>query len=155
MNGDIEGAVRVAKAAKAFSWTWADEDVERFRSVVGWEFLGRNRESYSLATDLDVNIPHADVSCDGFLLRKYGGDRESILQISVYVTDIAKDQVEHLRQLFDQFSAQLTRELGEPDEKIAGEKIEWSTPSGIIALMGGAMSIHLEVVNPRYRKWGR
>lgn len=88
-----------------------------------------------------------------FLLRKYGGDRESILEMSAYVTDVVSDHAEHLRVLFDRFSARLIRELGDPDELIMSEKVEWSTSSSIIGLVLDAMGIDPEIVNPRYRKW--
>lgn len=153
LNSDIEGAVRVAQAAKAFTWTWGDDDVEQFRSILGWEILRRHDETCTLATDLQVNIARAHVDCDKYLLRKYGGDRESIVEMSVYVTDTVSNHLEPLRELFDQFSARLIRELGEPDALIAGEKVEWSTPTAIVGLGLSTMRIDLDVVNPRYRKW--
>ncbi|WP_458690300.1 DUF6301 family protein, partial [Nocardia tengchongensis] len=153
LNGDIEGAVRVAKVAMGLSWVWTDEDIERFRSALGWGIHSRLRESCTLATDLEINIAHADVTYDRSLLGRYGGIDESVLEVSVYVTDVANDRAEQLRELFGGFADRLIREIGEPDELVAGEKVAWLAPNAMVGLWLSEMSITLKIENPRYRRW--
>jgi hypothetical protein len=36
LHADIQGAVRTARLAADFDWTWAAEDLERFCTTAGW-----------------------------------------------------------------------------------------------------------------------
>ncbi|MFE3758880.1 DUF6301 family protein [Nocardia tengchongensis] len=62
MQVDVEGAVRTARLAAEFDWTWyLDKDLPRFCDAAGWD-LGESTEYRTdMRTDLRVQRPHASV----------------------------------------------------------------------------------------------
>ncbi|MGW5106684.1 DUF6301 family protein [Nocardia sp. NPDC004123] len=62
MRVDVEGAVRTARLAAEFDWTWyLDKDLPRFCDAAGWD-LGESTEyGTDMHTDLRVVHPRASV----------------------------------------------------------------------------------------------
>ncbi|WP_027503353.1 DUF6301 family protein [Rhodococcus sp. UNC363MFTsu5.1] len=79
MHADIEGAVRTARLAARFDWTWDSEDLERFCAAAGWQALRRSDTAATLTTNLDINRR----SGDAYL--SWG----PLDTIDIWVTDVA------------------------------------------------------------------
>ncbi|MFD3511019.1 DUF6301 family protein [Nocardia sp. NPDC058666] len=156
MQGDIEGAVRVAKIARSFEWTWAQRDLERFCAENSWVYPDQGADGASfLVTNLRVNIKKANVFCNRQYIRGPSGRDESLERITVYVTDISrvknKTVAASLSECMNSMVAELTIEFGEPTiVDLEPKRIRWIDHDCVISLLQRGTYILLEILNPRY-----
>ncbi|MFE2960934.1 DUF6301 family protein [Nocardia tengchongensis] len=156
MQADIEGAVRIARIARDFEWTWGQDDIERFRLAAGWTLLRRgDYGNTSLSTDLRVNLNQANAYSNRRYIRGSTGRNESLERLSINITDVARDADDALTaalsKSFDQLAEKLTREFGLPShtESKPGAEIGWVEYDHVVNVMTGSTYLLLEVVNPR------
>ncbi|WP_040810710.1 DUF6301 family protein [Nocardia concava] len=156
MQADIAGAIRVVSRARAFEWTWAQTDIDRFCLDVGWTLLERGDYGRtSLSTDLTVNFNRADAYRNRRHIRGRTGRDESLERVTAYITDLTRDVTPALTAAlsdhFDQLAERLTRDLGSPNhiESKPGAEIGWEYPDVVINVVTHNRCLLLEIVNPR------
>ncbi|MEU4416478.1 DUF6301 family protein [Nocardia salmonicida] len=157
MQADIEGAVRIARIARDFAWTWGQEDIERFRLTAGWTLLRRGDHGNTcLSTDLRVNLNRANAYSNRQYIRGREGRDESLERLAINITDVARDADEvlstALSECFDQLTERLTREFGRAShtESKPDAEIGWVEYDHVVNVFMGNTYLLLEVVNPRY-----
>lgn len=144
---DIDGAVKVAGLAATFDWTWQVDDLPRFSAAAGWEVTEIRHAGASLATNLDVDTPDADVSFHGY----------QVASIDCYVSDLREaDEVssEELTSRYNELANRLP--LGTsptPRPPQPEPSIGWDLERVIIFVVIGGGTIYLSLVNPRYQAW--
>ncbi|MFE3188037.1 DUF6301 family protein [Nocardia sp. NPDC059240] len=124
---DVEGAIRTARLAAEFDWTWyLDKDLPGFCDAAGWD-LGESTEYRTdLRTDLRVQRPYASA------------DRQKRMfdEVSVLVSDEIDPSIswaQRRRPLVDGFAAVgngLFPAMGSPTRVAPGESamMSWERP---------------------------
>ncbi|MEV6102594.1 DUF6301 family protein [Nocardia sp. NPDC051981] len=157
MQADIEGAVRVARNARAFTWTWAQDDIERFALDVGWTVLDQgDYGSASLSTTLRVNLNRGSSYSNRRYIRGTAGRDESLERLTANITDVTRHPNEMLTAAlsssFDLLAERLTREFGPSNhfEPKPEAEIGWVDRNVVINFVAHKTYLLLEIVNPRY-----
>ncbi len=159
MSADLHGAVRIARIAAEFDWTWTRRDVRRLCEVTGWREVSRSDLLVSLETDLDVPEPVSYVFTGLHrvpALRKAGQDIEFI---SAYVATSPvgaqppadAEVAEHYSRVRDSLAAG----LGSPTWHTSGLEIEtaWELPQVVISLTPLTGAVNLVFNGPLYQRW--
>ncbi|GAB4582308.1 DUF6301 family protein [Nocardia sp. IFM 10818] len=153
MQADIAGAVRVVEVAKAFNWTWKDEDVARFCSAAGWRMRDPRTRDATLVTDLQLDDPIAFVEKDRSFLQQHGGAKESVLHIQLIFTDIGPLDAGSRRAILGQLNERLTTIVGTPSWSDEDGQAAWYLPRLVILAESRDEWLQIDIVNPRYQKW--
>lgn len=159
MHVDIDGAVRIARIAADFEWTWTLADLQPFCAKTGWKITESRKLGVNLVTDLAINRLDASVyhSRD---LKRWRRNRSIVREISIFVSDVSDEpdvaaQIDSaLITLIEQFS----RELGPtaPPEEDSHPTGRWDLRNVVVLLSGNYPSnrtpwlgsIHLKLVSP-------
>lgn len=157
MRVDLDGAVRVARLAASFRWTWTFADLESFCAVAGWRVAESWALETTLTTDLDVDSPRADAST--FLgLRRWRRGRSVMNSLTVWVSDISSepDADAQVNAGLTALTERLTTEIGAPDspDDYSATAARWDLPDVRIRLVRrapyrfpevqtGAVAMHL------------
>ncbi|MEV6773914.1 DUF6301 family protein [Nocardia sp. NPDC051030] len=153
MQADIAGAVRAVEVAKAFHWTWKDEDVARFCDAAGWHVREQRTHGATLVTDLRLAEPIAFVEADRSFLQQHGGSKESVLSIQLMFTDVGPFRIGLPRELLGQVNEQLTAAIGAPTWSDEDGRAAWYLRRLVVRTEPGDEWLQIEFINPRYQKW--
>lgn len=141
MHADIEGAVRIARLAADFDWTWTVENLELFCRVAGWQQPAPDEFGYGaeIQTDLSVSRPAAYAAYDSSCYRLTGLPDGEVPYIVVAVSDAmpgdSAEVHEALINSFSEMTARLVREFGQPFRLHGGRtRIGWDLP-GLVTLV--------------------
>ncbi|MTE11506.1 DUF6301 family protein [Nocardia aurantiaca] len=145
MHVDVEGAVRTARLAAEFDWTWyLDKDLPRFCDAAGWN-LGESTEyGTDMCTDLRVQRPHASATrC-----------KRMFDELSVLVSDEIDPfpWAQRWRSLVDGFAAVgngLLPVMGNPTRLAPGENamMSWEHPRVWIELKIVFNTVRLNLIS--------
>lgn len=160
MHADIEGAVRIARLAADFDWTWTVGSLEQFCRAAGWKQPVPDEFGYGaeILTNLSVSSPAAYASFDPRFYRRTGLPEGEVAYLVVALTDsIAGDATEENETLIDSFAEITTRlasEFGEPS-RLHGTQpgIVWELPELVtleLRLDFNRQGIALRIVNAWY-----
>ncbi|MFE3058676.1 DUF6301 family protein [Nocardia sp. NPDC059239] len=161
MQVDIAGAVRIARLAADFEWTWTVENLKRFYREAGWQSESDQDLGGKLRTGLMVSVPcgYAEYAPDFF--RDYVIDEGEVEYLLALVTDMVEDTSRDghiwLVDAFVELADQLALELGTPLGRVTASnpRIAWILPRAVLFLSvdtEGA-SIRLKIVNLAYQDW--
>ncbi|MCU1647553.1 MAG: hypothetical protein JWN03_7828 [Nocardia sp.] len=173
MQVDLDGAIRIARLAADFHWTWSEGDLERFCNRAGWKVIDSWRLGTSFQTDLKVSIPKAHAQVDDGVVRVMADAGETVKWIGVWVADTADDDEDdagtiasraQLVRAFEQLRGRICSELGAPvddetDNDPAGEtddsapEVSWTSGNAVITLLLSDEVVVLQLTNPLYREW--
>ncbi|MFI6866235.1 DUF6301 family protein [Nocardia sp. NPDC050406] len=165
MQADIDGALRIVRAAGAFDWTWTEGDLTRFCDRVGWRVTASGADHASIQTDLQVSAPRAHAFLDRGTIQRMALAGKAIKWIDVWVSDLADDEEEDgsdehradLARTFAQLHDRLGIEMGSADEKEfdedLGYEVRWTERPAVITLALNAQAVSLSITNPLYREW--
>ncbi|MGY4103612.1 DUF6301 family protein [Nocardia sp. R16R-3T] len=151
MNVDIEGAIRIARLAAEFDWTWRIDDIPRFCESVGWQIVESWDNGAELRTDLQLQRPVAYVH----------PQKRIIDDISCLVTDIADDELPwvEIRRLvvnaFADLAEGITENLGIPTYGLPGSHatMAWNRENVILKLSASPQVVNLNFVGPEHQKF--
>ncbi|MBP1158236.1 MULTISPECIES: DUF6301 family protein [unclassified Rhodococcus (in: high G+C Gram-positive bacteria)] len=148
MHADIEGAVRTARLAAHFDWTWDSEDLERFCAAAGWQAERFSDNAATLTTNLDINRRSGDASLIWGPLQI----------IRLWVTDVADPGTrmpEVMAELLGELSVPMAAEFGEGTPVTSGivKKLRWDLPNVVIILSAGLGSVAMRLVSPKHQAW--
>ncbi|MGW4371042.1 DUF6301 family protein [Nocardia takedensis] len=155
MQVDIDGAVRVARLAAAFDWTWARPDVVRFCATAGWRIESDRPMEAEFVTDLAVRPAIGFVAIDAgqHELRQVG---QEIQRWMVRVSDVDTSpsaQVE-IDRLFDAARTRMIAEFGVPTRTWdSRSEIGWELPGVWLRLSSVGFAVAVNIVNPTYQAW--
>ncbi|QVI19079.1 hypothetical protein KHQ06_21705 [Nocardia tengchongensis] len=141
MHADIEGAVRIARLAADFEWTWTVENIERFCRIAGWQQPVSDEFGFGaeILTDLRVSRPAAYAAYDSDFYQLTGLPEGEVPYIVVALSDaIPGDSPEIYEPLVDSFSEitdRLVPAFGQPF-RLHGDRprIVWDLP-GLVTLV--------------------
>lgn len=158
MKADIDGAVRIARIASGFDWTWTEQDVSRFCQAAQWNILHEDRGyGPTLRTNLEVHLPQCQAYLSWRWMDRQNGSAGAIDRLVVYVAD--SGQSTSAKPLSDalhhQLRDRLIEELGPVSEYVFGEDLEtdyWRGPDVVISLAAHDTFIHMDLVSPRYQR---
>ncbi|MFF2549552.1 DUF6301 family protein [Nocardia sp. NPDC058058] len=159
MKADIDGAVRIARIAGEFGWTWTEPDVARFCAATGWSVLHGDRGyGPNLRTDLDVHLAQCRVSFSARIMDRQEGGGGIIDRFAVYVADSERTESEKARFIaaHRELRDRLIEELGPTSEYVFGEDLEadyWRRTDVVVSVSVHDSFIQLDFVNPRYQRW--
>ncbi|MFE4502447.1 DUF6301 family protein [Rhodococcus sp. NPDC056743] len=148
MHADIEGAVRIARLAAHFDWTWDSEDLERFCANAGWQAERFSDTAATLATNLDINRRSGNASLTWGPLQI----------IRLWVTDVADpdtDIPEVMAKLLGELSVPMAAEFGDGTPVTAGivKELRWDLPNVVIVLSAGLGAVTMRLVSPKRQAW--
>ncbi|MFI6866581.1 DUF6301 family protein [Nocardia sp. NPDC050406] len=161
MHADIDEAVRIARLAADFDWTWAAEDVQRFSAAAGWTVVGqRPRErGTDLRTGLDIPDPVGRAIYNRRFFEREGSPEQLISEILVTVTSQVKDATPQrhrwLTNTFADLFDRLVAELGQPSKPSPGDPshVRWTLSTTVLIVRMDKDSVGLRIVNPIYQQW--
>ncbi|PXX54788.1 hypothetical protein DFR70_12382 [Nocardia tenerifensis] len=146
MQVDVEGAVRTARLAAQFDWTWyLDKDLSAFCDAAGWSLGESSDRRTDIRTDLRVRPPRASVA------RR----RRMFDEMSVHVSDEIDRSIpwaQRRRSLVDAFAALgegLTLALDNPTRVTPGESamMSWECPRVWIKLQIVYDTVYLYLIS--------
>jgi hypothetical protein len=148
LHADIQGAVRTARLAADFDWTWAAEDLERFCTAAGWHAERFSDTAATLTTNLDVNRRSGDAYLTWGPLHT----------IDIWVTDVAApdtDIPEVTAEFLTELSVPMTTEFGEGTPVTSGivKELRWDLPNVVITLSAGLGGVAMRLVSPQRQAW--
>ncbi|MEU1210154.1 DUF6301 family protein [Nocardia sp. NPDC005825] len=161
MQGDIDGAVRIAGLAFNFTWRWRTDDVEKFRDVAGWDEVEMLSQGLGVdfGTGLNITPAIARATYDPTFFERRHSPKQQVTELSVRVTDrVDANNPESWPKLIDTFAEiadRLTAELKKPDVATPGPRpsVRWTRARVVLTLEIGAESVMLRIVNPLYQRW--
>ncbi|MFR9750493.1 DUF6301 family protein [Nocardia sp. 004] len=153
MKSDIEGAVRLARTAMEFDWTWQAEDLPPFCEKVDWQVSEIDENGATLVTTLDVFRKDAIV----FFSADSSG---RISWMTLFVADVESDcrgvkPSAEQADIYSLLETRIIKELGPPDRRLPdrGEpKTTWDLENVCIELYTVNSSIAFHIVNPEYQE---
>ncbi|WP_331757940.1 DUF6301 family protein (plasmid) [Nocardia sp. NBC_01377] len=171
MQVDYDGAVRIARLAAAFDWSWTVADVEPFCAAAGWRFEPFPKTSKTLSlqvtTDLAINRQDGLARASVLEVKRWRPSRTMLNDFSVYITDVTTvgDVDADLTDAFAGLTARLTSELAEPTRWATGDddldqEVGWELPKSVIVLSASypvqsppkpTGAIRLKLINPVYQ----
>lgn len=148
MHADIEGAVRTARLAAHFDWTWDSEDLERFCAAAGWQPERFSATGAEIITNLDINRRTGDAHLTWGPLN----------YIDIWVTDVADpdtDIPEVMAEFLAELSVPMTAEFGEGTPVTSGivKELRWDLPNVVIILSAGPGWVAMYLVSPKHQAW--
>lgn len=148
MHADIEGAVRTARLAAHFDWTWDSEDLERFCAAAGWQVERFSATDAEIITNLDINRRSGDASLTWGPLQI----------IRLRVTDVADPDTDIpvvMAELLGELSVPMAAEFGEGTPVASGivKELRWDLPNVVIILSAGLRSVAMRLVSPKHQAW--
>ncbi|MFF2556479.1 DUF6301 family protein [Nocardia sp. NPDC058058] len=163
MHVDIDGAVRIARVAADFGWTWTLADLQPFCTKTGWRITKFRELGAELTTNFAVNRQDASASLpEG--IRRWRRDRSDMDQLSIFVSDVS-DEADVITQIDSALMTmieQFSQELGPsaPSEDDSHPTGRWDLPDVVIRLNGSYPSnrtpwlgsLRLELVSPAIQK---
>ncbi|MFE4456559.1 DUF6301 family protein [Nocardia tengchongensis] len=158
MQADVAGALRTARLAAKFDWSWTDRDLDRFCSAAGWTPQKSDTGSAFLQTSLDVVKARAYARLnDGWLSSI---SKSGLLLISVPVAGLPTGSgagwFESSGDAFAAIATQLMGLLGNPDRHTAGSvpALTWlGLRNLVVSLEVDSEEIVLRFRNPVYQEW--
>lgn len=159
MSADPDGAVRIARIAAEFDWTWTRRDVRRLCEITGWREAGRSDLLVWLETDLAVLEKVSYVFTGRRSASVLDKARQDIEFISAYVaTGPMEPQPPANAEVAECYSiirTSLTGALGSPTWSTTGPEIEtaWELPQVVISLSPLTGAVDLVFMNPLYKRW--
>ncbi|WP_405134018.1 DUF6301 family protein [Nocardia sp. NBC_01388] len=159
MQADIDGAIRIASMADEYDWQWTSGSAEQFCRAAQFQMDRRNPEVAILQTSLKVSPPIGLVMSNREFLAQEGEPDQSVVQISVRVTDTGDESDPRLHvslvDLFSELSKSFIAEWGSPTRTSPGElaEIGWELGEVTMMLSSSDSSIQLDLVNPVYLNW--
>jgi hypothetical protein len=161
MQADIEGAIRVARLAANFDWTWTVENVQRFYREAGWQSDSDPKSGAELRTGLMVSEPWGSAEYAAEFFRDYGIDGGEVKHFLVLVTDVVDDAslaghrwlVDAFSELADRIEHEVGPSLGRV--KVADPTMVWKLPKAVLFLSTDTddAAIQMKIVNPAYQEW--
>ncbi|MFE5475166.1 DUF6301 family protein [Nocardia sp. NPDC056541] len=158
MQVDVAGAIRVARLAVDFGWSWTTEDVHRFCDTAGWQLEPFGYDSADLRTNLGTAQPIGRVYRDLEFFEDEGLPEQEITQILVRVADdgprhASPESRADLSDLFAELADGFTGHLGDPARRFSGgtPMIAWERLDVVIVLRAVTESISLRIINPIYQ----
>ncbi|MFD6398440.1 DUF6301 family protein [Nocardia sp. NPDC060249] len=155
MQADIDGAVRSARLAANFSWSWNPDDVSRFCDVAEWRVAEPSIRP-RLLTNLEIAEPIGHVSI-GRNIWSDEAPSQVLRQISFRLSSSGSGSVSASERIDAFFLAgsRLTSEFGNPTQAIPGREptLAWELPELSIELRLRASYLMLGIINPNYQDW--
>lgn len=159
MNADLDGALRIANLAADYDWLWTAENAESFCRLAQFQIDQRHPELAALQTSLCVNPHTGFMMSSRKLLASAGRPSQSVVQLSVQITDSGDESSPSLHKslvdLFADLSGSFIAEFGSPTRWSPGEyaEIGWDFDEFTMLLTTSDSSIGLGLVNPAYLRW--
>ena len=157
MHADIDGAIRIARLAAGFDWTWTNDNLEQFCRIANWQKSVRDDFGAKIQTDLNISSPGAlAVSDDRFC--RYWLPEGQFVYITAGLTDSpVDDSPETQLALIDGFSeihSQIHSEFGK-SWRLPGNRprVFWDLPNVALVLTADFdyLEISLEIANTTYQ----
>lgn len=154
MRVDVDGAVRIARLAAGFDWTWTRADVTRFCAVADWQPESDGTGGL-IRTDLAVERPEAFVLF-GADIYELAQRNEEVTDIAVYVSDVEPEALSDdvKARAISKVVEQIVAQLGDPgySDDPSDRWPRWVLPRVVIDLAVDR-SITLRLTNPTYQAW--
>lgn len=154
MDVDVVGAVRTARLAAEFDWTWTRADLIRFCEGAGWQVSDHGAEGIAVTTNLDVRQPKARASIDAAELAHLGEFDQDVLEMTVVVARAATAVDGAATEVhFSEIARALSNDLGHGTSSHPGGESApvWDLPKVFIRLGSVPGLIALYVINPAYQ----
>ncbi|MFI6871689.1 DUF6301 family protein [Nocardia sp. NPDC050406] len=153
MSSDVAGAVRVARAAARYEWTWTRANLIRFCENLGWE-ASDTEDGVTVTTNLVVRKPTAMIYLDAAALADLEEFDQDLLEVVVIVARAESSETSAATQsCFTRIAAALSTTLGPGTHSYpSGEPAPaWDLEKVFIRLGMVPGLIGLYLVNPAYQ----
>ncbi|MFD6104446.1 DUF6301 family protein [Nocardia salmonicida] len=159
MQTDIEGAIRVARLASSFDWTWTSDNLDNFSTTVGWHAQRYSSRSVTFQTGLNLGRDWAEARFDRHrLATTQPGQDVEVSYARVSISDrVDPDDLysrEELVDIFAEMHGRLVAELGSVSRRNIGSTpgLVWDLPNQVLVLDSGSR-LTLSLNNPVYCEW--
>lgn len=161
MTADVEGAVRIARIAMGFDWTWTLADVPRFCDIAEWRYGSTHALGQELVTNLDVRRHEAHVFTDRGWTPDLAEVGHEVQEVAANVADFAHssdaDRTTQVEGAYSILRQKFIGILGAPAylSEHPYPKTVWEAPNVCIELLWINNVVTVNCVNPLIRKWER
>ncbi|WP_405487163.1 DUF6301 family protein [Nocardia sp. NBC_00511] len=154
---DVPAGIEIARAARAFDWTWTRADLDRFAAIVGWKPVhddDTGQRTVWAETTLQVDDPRARFLFDGDRLESVAVTVSDSIESFLYDEGLPEEVREQRTAAHARAADAFHTEFGDTRHLVLGQAHGpgWPSTRLNLGLVAEADTVELYLVNPAERE---